>query len=490
MSGGNPTVADQPAAAPAAEYSHDVFVSHSGEDAAWVMDELLPQLEAAGLRVMIADRDFQAGVPILDNIEQAIECCARTIVVLSPAWVEGQWTGFESLLAGTRDVENRTRKLLPIVLKECQPRGRIAVLHSISFVNPPRRVEAMARLLKQLGKTQQALNEAVTHSARRGLGALIELMRQPQVRGALQFIEDDFEEAGRQIELLSQYKRLHDLFQRAEGAFNLVLQEKRLLLKEVGSWDDLESPALKLDAELQSLLSFARGNGFPRSETLWAPKLERAQQDLLAAIRDQAMGAFDSAAERLNAVIGQVPYRLNNWLVKIAERIPLDRLMKQLRIVSHSLSDWCFDGAAANYLADFKQGLDALGKLVQSLDCFIITHNCLQEIDNELRRHDQSSKLDIEEVHQTWKDLQVMMAPLSDTSGNDWIVQLRALGADLDAALARRDAPKSVSSLFRSFCSTATRGFNQVDQDLLTFCGQLQKVGETLARGLRRMQHE
>jgi hypothetical protein len=319
---------------------------------------------------------------------------------------------------------------------------------------------------------------------------LIELMRKPEVRGALQFIESDFEESGKQIEALSQYKRLHDLFQRAEGAFKLVLQEKRFLLKELGTWDDLESPALQLDAELRSLLSYVRATPFPPGETLWAPKLERALQELLAAIGAQAMGAFESAAERLNGVIGQVPYRLNSSLIKVAERIPLPRLMKQFRIVGHCLKDFSFEGEAAGYLADFMQGIDALAKLLRSLESFITTHNCLQEIDNELRRHDLSSKLRVEEVEETWKDIQGMMAPLSDTSGSDWIIQLRGVAADLDAALARAEGPKTVTSLFRNYSSTALRGFNQVDQDLLTFCGQLQKVGETLARGLQRMQHD
>lgn len=37
------------------------------------------------------------------------------------AWVWEEWTGFESLLIGTTDPAGRKRRLLPLMLRPCQP---------------------------------------------------------------------------------------------------------------------------------------------------------------------------------------------------------------------------------------------------------------------------------------------------------------------------------------------------------------------------------
>jgi TIR domain len=42
---------------------YDVFISYSPADQVWVRGELLPRLEAAGLRVLVDYRDFAIGAP-------------------------------------------------------------------------------------------------------------------------------------------------------------------------------------------------------------------------------------------------------------------------------------------------------------------------------------------------------------------------------------------------------------------------------------------
>lgn len=133
-----------------AEYVHDVFISYSHDDGTWVWDELLPRLEGEGLKVCIDDRDFEIGVPILSNIEQAVDNSRHTLIVLTPAWVESAWTEFESLLAGAADPAGRRRKLFPLKLKPCEPPSRIAMLAHADFTQSHDRADQFARLLRQL----------------------------------------------------------------------------------------------------------------------------------------------------------------------------------------------------------------------------------------------------------------------------------------------------------------------------------------------------
>src|SRR5436305_443372 len=62
----------------------DVYISYNGADESWVSETLLPQLEAAGLGVIIDYRDFEIGLPRLVNIERAVERSRHTLIVMTP----------------------------------------------------------------------------------------------------------------------------------------------------------------------------------------------------------------------------------------------------------------------------------------------------------------------------------------------------------------------------------------------------------------------
>jgi hypothetical protein len=141
-----------------AEYKYDVFISYSHADRVWVWDELLPRLEGAGLRVCIDDRDFKIGVPSLINMERAVDNSRHTLVVLTPAWIQSQWTEFESLLVGTADPAGRRRKLIPLMLKACKLPSRIAMLTYADFTRPLEREAQMIRLVRSLGSTVETLS--------------------------------------------------------------------------------------------------------------------------------------------------------------------------------------------------------------------------------------------------------------------------------------------------------------------------------------------
>src|SRR5688572_4866602 len=95
------------------DFKYDVFISYSHKDEEWVVNTLLPVLENAGLNVYIDYRDFEAGIPSLVNMENAVENSRHTITVLTPNWIDSEWSDFESLLTGTSDPAGRRKKLVP-----------------------------------------------------------------------------------------------------------------------------------------------------------------------------------------------------------------------------------------------------------------------------------------------------------------------------------------------------------------------------------------
>jgi len=112
---------------------YDVFISYSPTDRDWVEQWLIPPLEHAKLRVSVDYRDFIAGMPRLENIERAITNSRRTLVVLTPEWLDSEWNAFEGLLVRSLDPAARQRKLLPLLLRPCELPVALAALERLDL---------------------------------------------------------------------------------------------------------------------------------------------------------------------------------------------------------------------------------------------------------------------------------------------------------------------------------------------------------------------
>jgi hypothetical protein len=128
-----------------AKYKYDVFISYSHADMDWVRGELLPRLEKAGVRVMIDFRDFKPGVASLLNMKRAIEDSRYIIFVLTPHWIESEWTVFESRLAYLDDPTGTRR--IPLMLKDCHLPAEISTVTYIDFRELSEFEQQMAKLL-------------------------------------------------------------------------------------------------------------------------------------------------------------------------------------------------------------------------------------------------------------------------------------------------------------------------------------------------------
>ncbi|XP_032831665.2 toll-like receptor 2 isoform X2 [Petromyzon marinus] len=101
------------------DYRFHAFISYSHEDAAWVRENLMPQLESARppLRVCVHERDFTPGMWIIDNIIDSIELSRKVIFVLSSAFVDSEWCNYELYFAHQRPAHDAMEDLV-LLLKE------------------------------------------------------------------------------------------------------------------------------------------------------------------------------------------------------------------------------------------------------------------------------------------------------------------------------------------------------------------------------------
>jgi hypothetical protein len=133
------------------EYPYDVFISYSHADEEWVTGTLLPRLEEAGLQVCIDYRDFVPGAPSVKGMRRGIETSRKTLLILTPAYLESAWAEFEHLMLQTLDPANRKRRLIPLLKAKCELPLEIGYLTYVNFSRPDRLDIAWTQLLTALG---------------------------------------------------------------------------------------------------------------------------------------------------------------------------------------------------------------------------------------------------------------------------------------------------------------------------------------------------
>jgi formylglycine-generating enzyme required for sulfatase activity len=184
-------------------FSYDVFVSYNHKDKDWVRGILLPYLENEGLRVCIDHRNFEVGVPALVNMENAVDRSRKTLLILTPDWIQSNWTEFEALLIQTTDPVGRGRRILPVMLRKCDLPLRLGIFTYLDLTDPAEFEFQMWRLIAAIRSTPQhrVLTSATsaaasTQSSRsavyelnyeRGLAALNDLLSQGDAETRLNF---------------------------------------------------------------------------------------------------------------------------------------------------------------------------------------------------------------------------------------------------------------------------------------------------------------
>ncbi len=101
------------------EKQYDAFVSCAEEDHAWASD-LIERLEAEGYRVLFHVRDFLPGMPITENIANAVNTSKRTICVLTPHFVKSAMCNWEFVSVLNNDLLDNKRRLV-LLVKELVP---------------------------------------------------------------------------------------------------------------------------------------------------------------------------------------------------------------------------------------------------------------------------------------------------------------------------------------------------------------------------------
>jgi hypothetical protein len=474
-------------------YVYDVFVSCSEKDEAWARSELIQPMRDSRLRVF---DEILFGVPQSVVQERSVAQSRYVLVILTEDWCRSFEKQADLLLVAMADPDASQGRLVPILVKPCDPPPRIKLLTKADFTDPLKRPDVLKSLLRQLGCSERDLNEVTAKSAKKGLHALIELMQQEKVRTETSGAVEAFQEGSTHLDILNRYKELHDEFQKTESAYSRVRKEKHKISISGEGWEDLEAEANDFDVKTEGLLVVARRN-FPAEEILWADGLEQDKLALLQAIQKSDLDSLNGALQSLQPTIIGEPSKVDREMVRIAQQLPLSKIVKKLDAVHQTVTNFQFDDRATACLTEFRNGIDSLAKLQLSLTALINNHRCLQQINDLLALLDAAIKLTVDQIARSWTTLPKLLKVLSPDAGGDWLVPVGNASSALDGALKRLreqpadDAAKSCIRNYNDFRNKLKLSFNLVDVDLKRFIGELRRqLGETLHDALGKMQHE
>ncbi len=145
------------------DYTYDAFISYSHKDRNWVDRNLLPSLEQAGLRVAIDYRDFPLGRIAQDNMERVVGSSRHVVLVMSPNWVQSEWSGFEYFFASADDPVARDGKIIPLLISATDLPRRHQFRTYADLTNPQtynREIERVIEAIRGSAAAPQAVATA------------------------------------------------------------------------------------------------------------------------------------------------------------------------------------------------------------------------------------------------------------------------------------------------------------------------------------------
>lgn len=310
------------------------------------------------------------------------------------------------------------------------------------------------------------------------LAILAALVKGPDFKARLVALRTDFAAAGSQIEMLTNYKDLHDLLHNLQYlCFTGVVQEAQRFPQDPLSLEILLDHELTFSGLIDGLVDVSSRPAMPASELEWIQELVEAHCQLRQAIDTLDAGPLRRAIWLTKRVLDRHPTRINERLNAAARALRLTAIEQAMLSIRRDLRRLKL---APQQVRRFENGVTALGHLGAHLTRLVEDHDRWQAVDLELRRIEAMMVHDPNEIKLSWPELRARVEPLCQQSDAAWVEGLRRDSLDLEAAIAARN-PVKIRQCFQRYRRRVGNRFYQVDTDLKSLCHELRYVGQPLA---------
>ena len=115
------------------QYHAYIAYNENSDDDAWVMNDLQPNMEEGPepVKLCIKRRDFIPGHSLIESISENIRRSCKTIIVLSPNFVESNWCLHEMEIAKIRFLDENLDVIILVLLGEIPHNKMILSLHHL-----------------------------------------------------------------------------------------------------------------------------------------------------------------------------------------------------------------------------------------------------------------------------------------------------------------------------------------------------------------------
>ena len=312
-----------------------------------------------------------------------------------------------------------------------------------------------------------------------GLVALRELMQgSPNVHAAVIEFQTDFRAVHGQVDLLGDYKTLHDQLHKLQfHCYNGVVDAVTGFPDDEKDIDRLTDHALTLEGIVEELKQVATQPLIPKQELEWIEDVDLAKADLRNAVDALDETSLKKVLWCLNRLLATQPARINLLLNYSARALRLPALLIALASVSDTLTSLKLD---TNKVAAFQSGVDALSELNRTLSSLVDDHNMWQVLDFELRRIEASMDRNLIEFEMSWPDVKLKAGTLYMTNPDEWATALKRESHALDEIM-NANNPSKVRRSFRSYQRRVSERFYRVDIKLKALCDDIRQIGTPLA---------
>lgn len=321
-----------------------------------------------------------------------------------------------------------------------------------------------------------------THSVKLGLEALRDLMRDPQVRNAVNTFRADFEDCHERIALLGDYKDIHDqLHQLQRCCYDGIGPELRKFPDDDIARDTLAS----YGAELWAITAELRAIGERDTEAAGearrtADDLDRIDKAFTEALEASDAPKLNSAVRNLARLLSIRPSRINTKLNDTARSLRLGDLLDRLTAIYSRLTAVKLD---SEQISQFGKGIEALHTLEDGMQRLTEDHDNWQHVDDEMRLIDSNP----DQLADAWPAIKANMEPLWGDGSEAWARNLTDTARKLDAALAASD-PARAKRFFQLVRRAAVDRFFRVDTQLKRQCDELRAIAGPLNSVLSLME--
>jgi|GEM_PF-934326 len=325
-----------------------------------------------------------------------------------------------------------------------------------------------------------SMNKCVNNSC----NALTELMEVPEVHEAVVDFRRDFQAVCEQIDIVGDYKDLHDQLHRLEfECYSVIVKAAKQFPDDATALDNLTEYELTLHEIVTNVREIVERGTLAIKEISLSKNLitalEQSAAELSTAIKNLDSQQLKKAIRLIKQLLAKYPSQINTLLIREVQSLHLSTLAEKMTCVGNNLAD---SELAPENVNQFKKFIDDLSDLERSFKLLANEHDQWQSIDIDLRLIEGTLKYDIAELKTSWFDSDLKAKAESLCGGS--IGEKRAFlfkqeSEKLDLAIAAQN-PAKVTSAFRRYRRLAGLSFYQVDLNLKKHCGQLRLVGEPL----------